>query len=143
MILRLSYKFIFKLLRKLIKEKKTKYFMKEIGSGKIVVKNSKFYSYFLEINSIEEIAEIIEELSLKHKKAKHICYAAKYFEEEIIKNDSEVGSPGKVLLQELISNKFNKNLLVVCRIFGGTKLGVGNVSRSFRLAAREAIKNSQ
>jgi len=115
--------------------------MKKLGYGKIVVKDSVFYSYFLEIDSLKEIVEIIDEFSLKHRKAKHTCYAAKYFEEEIMKNDSEVGSPGKVLLQELISNKFNKNLLIVYRKFGGTKLGVGNVSRSFRKAAKEAIKN--
>jgi putative IMPACT (imprinted ancient) family translation regulator len=81
---------------------------------------------------------------LLYKNAKHHCYALLIFDSynqiiEKIKNNGEVGQPGKVLLNLLKKYELNHHALVVTRIFGGIKLGIGEVSRSFRKAGEAVI----
>ena len=54
------------------------------------------------------------------------------------KDDGEVGHPGRVLL-ELLRGADLEGGLVVSRVFGGVKLGVGGVSRAFRQAGQGAV----
>ncbi len=58
--------------------------------------------------------------------------------QERCRDDGEVGHPGRVLLELLLGHDL-AGLLVVSRIFGGVKLGVGGVSRAFRAAGQGAI----
>ncbi|MDA3836806.1 MAG: YigZ family protein [Nanoarchaeota archaeon] len=115
--------------------------MKLLGESKIVVRKSKFFGYLYEIESKDEIERIVEDVLFENKKAKHVSYGAFIESEEISKNDGEVGSPGKVLLQLLRTNELNNHVLIVARIFGGVKLGVGGVSRAFRECGNAAISN--
>ena len=109
--------------------------MREIAAGMIKVKKSKFYAHLYEINSLEEMENIVKEHRRKYKKAVHHCWAAKLGEEEKFKDDGEVGHPGRVILEVLRKYDLNSHAIVVSRIFGGIKLGVGGVSRAFREAA--------
>ena len=118
--------------------------MIEISAGKLVVKKSKFYAHLYKISSPQEIDTIVEEHKKKYSNANHHCYALIYGDESgyCVKNfqhDGEVGHPGKVLLQLLEQHQLQSHALVVSRIFGGIKLGVGGVSRSFRKAGSGAI----
>jgi putative IMPACT (imprinted ancient) family translation regulator len=60
---------------------------------------------------------------------------------EYTKDDGEVGHPGKVLMELLRSNGLDTHVLVVSRIFGGVKLGIGGVSRAFRSAGEGVIED--
>ncbi len=102
-------------------------------------KKSKFYAYLYEVHSDEEFQAILKEQRRKHKKAVHHCWAYRIEIdgriEEKSKDDGEVGHPGKVIL-DLMRHRDLKNMaIVISRIFGGVKLGVGGVSRAFRTAA--------
>ena len=108
------------------------FFMKKISESKNIVQKSKFIGYLFEIESKEEISEVVDFVERENKKSRHICYGAIIDNEEISKNDGEVGSPGKVLLQILENEGLKSHVLIVARVFGGIKLGVGGVSRSFR-----------
>ena len=55
------------------------------------------------------------------------------------KDDGEVGHPGRLLLELLRRDDLEGGLLV-SRVFGGVKLGVGGVSRAFREAAEGALE---
>ncbi|MCK5341857.1 MAG: YigZ family protein, partial [Candidatus Heimdallarchaeota archaeon] len=55
-------------------------------------------------------------------------------------DDGEVGRPGKILLQVLKIHDFQSHALVISRVFGGIKLGVGGVSRAFRQTAENLIQ---
>jgi putative IMPACT (imprinted ancient) family translation regulator len=55
------------------------------------------------------------------------------------KDDGEVGHPGRALL-ELLRREDLEGAVVVSRIFGGVKLGVGGVTRAFREAGEGAIR---
>jgi len=77
------------------------------------------------------------------RKARHHCWAfrGRGVQGEIIeksRDDGEVGHPGRVLL-ELLRHDDLQGGLLVSRIFGGVKLGVGGVSRAFREAGAGAI----
>ncbi len=113
--------------------------MRELSAGMLKVKNSKFYAHLYEINSIDEMSEIIKEHRRKYKKAVHHCWAA-ISDGEKFHDDGEVGHPGRVILEVLKKYNMRNRAIVVSRIFGGVKLGVGGVSRAFREAAEEVAK---
>jgi putative IMPACT (imprinted ancient) family translation regulator len=118
--------------------------MNQLAAGKLVVKKSKFYAHLYQISSTQEITNIIETHHKKYSNANHHCYAIYCFDEhgsrcKEFQHDGEVGHPGKVLLQLLDRNNLTSHALVVSRVFGGIKLGVGGVSRAFRKAGNGAI----
>ncbi len=119
--------------------------MEKISAIKLVEKKSRFYSYLYDIEEESEIEDIIKIHRKKYKKANHHCYGLLYKSEndiiEVSKDDGEVGHPGKVLLDLLKKHNLNHHALVVSRVFGGIKLGVGGVSRAFREAGEAVIKN--
>ncbi|AGB04477.1 hypothetical protein AciM339_0593 [Aciduliprofundum sp. MAR08-339] len=114
--------------------------MRELAAGMIKVKNSKFYAHLYEIDSLDEVEDILKRHRRMYKKAVHHCWAAVYEGEERFKDDGEVGHPGKVLLSVLKKHNANRHALVVSRIFGGTKLGVGGVARAFRDAGESVMQ---
>lgn len=114
--------------------------MREIAAGMIKVKKSKFYAHLYEINNMEEMEEILKEHRRKYKKAVHHCWAARVNNEEKFRDDGEVGHPGKVLLSVLKKYNANTHALVVSRVFGGIKLGVGGVARAFRDAGESVMQ---
>ena len=116
--------------------------MKLLKSAEIIVKKSRFISYYYEINDFDEIKEILNDLKSEHKKAKHIVYAYK-FENTAAKSDDKEpkGTAGLPLYNLLETKNLNNRLIVVVRYFGGTLLGAGLLQRTYRASALEAIKN--
>lgn len=117
----------------------------EEGASLLVVKKSRFYAHLYRISSGEDIAEVRKMHQKLYRKAGHHCYAARLTDAdagpvvERFGSDGEVGRPGMVLLQFLQREELLSHMIVVSRIFGGIKLGPGNVSRAFRNAAAEAV----
>lgn len=109
------------------------------NNSKIIVNKSKFFGYLYEIENLDEIKKIIEEVEIENKKSCHICYGAYFGEDEIFKNDGEVGQPGKILLNLLKQNNWNKHVLIVARIYGGLKLGPAGVGKAFREAGKKCL----
>ena len=119
---------------------------KEVFAGKLVDRKSKFYAHLYKIENLNEDIEEIQKIqNKKYKKAAHHCYAALINNQEDSRNDGEVGSPGRVLLELLHEYELDGYMIMVSRIFGGIKLGQGGVARAFRNSGRgviEAYKNS-
>jgi len=115
----------------------------EQGASLLVVKKSRFYAHLYEITSESDVPEIREMHRKKYRKAAHHCYAARLnLPEGCLEpfgSDGEVGRPGYVLLHLLQREDLASHMIVVSRIFGGIKLGPGNVSRAFRDAAVDAV----
>jgi len=116
--------------------------MKELAAGMLKVKNSKFYAHLYEIISLDEMNEIVKMHRKKYKKAVHHCWAA-IAEGEKFHDDGEVGHPGRVILEVMKKYEMQNKAIVVSRIFGGVKLGVGGVSRAFREVAEAVAKSSE
>lgn len=101
------------------------------------IKKSKFYSLIFEIKNKKDITNIIENLKKEHKKARHICYAYIFRDENNVNqyglsDDGEPkGTAGKPLFNLLLQNNVENKLIVVVRYFGGIKLGAGLLLRSY------------
>jgi len=112
--------------------------MQELSAVKLTVQHSRFFAHLYKLEKTDEITDIIKFHRRSYKKANHHCYALRLFNNsnqqiiESFKDDGEVGHPGKVLLEILNKHNLNQHILIVSRIFGGIKLGVGGVSRAFR-----------
>jgi putative IMPACT (imprinted ancient) family translation regulator len=120
--------------------------MQELAAVKLTVQHSRFFAHLYKIEKTEEIADIIKSNRKSYKKANHHCYALRLFNNsnkqiiESFKDDGEVGQPGRVLLEILKKHNLNQHALIVSRIFGGIKLGVGGVSRAFRDAGEGVVE---
>jgi len=109
----------------------------------LTVERSRFYALLTPLASAETMEALLKARRRDYRKAVHHCWAYRRRDTagavvEVSKDDGEVGHPGRVLLEML--RKYDlEGALVVSRIFGGVKLGVGGVSRAFRDAAQGAI----
>lgn len=117
--------------------------MKELFAGKFTERRSRFHAHLYRITSEGDIQEILKSHRKNYRKANHHCWALRLLDGGTVitdhKNDGEVGQPGKVLLELLEKHDLDHHALVVSRIFGGIKLGVGGVSRAFREAGDDTI----
>ena len=112
--------------------------MEETASNKVVVQRSRFFAHLYEISSADEMASILKLHRSKYRKANHHCYGMRWKDDrgvsEVQKDDGEVGHPGKVILEIMRREGLDNHVLIISRVFGGVKLGVGGVSRAFREA---------
>ena len=109
----------------------------------LTVERSRFYAMLAPLASPTEMEALLETRRRDYRKAVHHCWAYRCRDAagvivETSKDDGEVGHPGRVLL-ELLKKHDLEGVLLVSRIFGGVKLGVGGVSRAFRDAGQGAI----
>ena len=116
--------------------------VEEVFAGKLIDRKSKFYAHLYTIENLDQDIEEIQKIhNKKYKKAAHHCYAALVNNQEDSRNDGEVGSPGRVLLELLQEYKLDGYMIMIFRIFGGIKLGQGGVARAFRNTGRGVIES--
>lgn len=116
--------------------------MKLLNVYELTIKNSRFIAYYYDIDEFKEIKNIIDNLKLEHKKAKHVVYAYRFLNTAGKSDDKEPkGTAGLPLYNLLIQKDLNNKLIVVVRYFGGTLLGAGLLQRTYKTAAINAIKN--
>lgn len=110
-------------------------------------KGSKFHGYSFPVMSEEDIKVRLDEVKIKHPKARHHCYAYRlgYTGENYRANDDgePSGSAGKPILNTLISLELTNTLVVVVRYFGGTLLGVPGLINAYKEATKEALQISE
>jgi putative IMPACT (imprinted ancient) family translation regulator len=109
----------------------------------LTVERSRFYALLTPLAAPGAMDDVVKARRRDYRKARHHCWAYRLRDAagtlaEVSKNDGEVGQPGRVLL-ELLRKHDLEGALVVSRIFGGVKLGVGGVSRAFRDAGQGAV----
>ena len=97
--------------------------------------------------SEQDVLEAVRAQKSAWRKAVHHCWALRVRSADGVlleksKDDGEVGHPGRVLL-EILKREDLEGALVVSRIFGGVKLGVGGVSRAFREAGEGVVAASR
>ena len=109
-------------------------------------KGSKFIAYSYPVYSEEEIKERLEIVKKLEHSARHHCYAYILNPDQSVQRANDDGEPsstaGKPILGQILSNDLTNILIVVVRYFGGVKLGVSGLIRSYKTAAAEAISNS-
>jgi len=110
-------------------------------------KKSKFYGYAFPVETEDEVKIIIDALKNKHSSANHVCYAWQIGVEEPSYRANDDGEPnnsaGMPIYGQIQSFNVTNTLVAVPRIFGGTKLGVGGLITSYKMAAKMALENSK
>jgi putative IMPACT (imprinted ancient) family translation regulator len=112
----------------------------------LTVERSRFYAVLAPLASAADMEALLKARRRDYRKAVHHCWGYRLRDgsgaiAEVSKDDGEVGHPGRVLL-ELLRKHDLEGALLVSRIFGGVKLGVGGVSRAFRDAGQGAINGA-
>ena len=109
-------------------------------------KGSKFIAYTFPVYSEGEVKEKLEEVKKLEHSARHHCYAYVLNPDKSAQRANDDGEPsstaGKPILRQIQSNDLTNILIIVVRYFGGVKLGVPGLIRSYKTAASDAISKS-
>ena len=117
--------------------------MKLINTFTYEIKKSKFIAYYYEVQTKEEVDELLVALKKEHKKARHIPYAYKIGPLEKKSDDKEPsGTAGSPIHNIIVRNNLDNTLIVVIRYFGGVKLGSGGLIRAYSEAANTVVKDN-
>tara|TARA_B100001250_G_scaffold409320_1_gene433436 strand:- start:602 stop:1213 length:612 start_codon:yes stop_codon:yes gene_type:complete len=120
--------------------------IKKNTTGLYKEKGSKFIAYAHPIYSKQEAKEKLEEIKKIEHSARHHCYAYVLHPNKSIWRTNDDGEPlstaGKPILGQIQSHDLTNTLIIVVRYFGGVKLGVSGLIRSYKSAASIAITNA-
>ncbi|MDR2474262.1 MAG: YigZ family protein, partial [Bacteroidales bacterium] len=109
-------------------------------------KSSRFLSFALPVQTVEEIREEVAAFRKEFYNARHICYAYMLGHERLDFRANDDGEPsgtaGKPILGQINSCGLTDILLVVVRYFGGVKLGTSGLIAAYKTAAANAIAHS-
>ena len=106
-------------------------------------KGSRFISYLFPVYSEQEVKKRLEEVKKIEHSARHHCYAYIINPDKSLQRANDDGEPsstaGKPILGQIQSNDLTNILIIVVRYFGGIKLGVTGLIRSYKTAAADSI----
>ncbi|MFE3868658.1 IMPACT family protein [Flavobacterium sp. LS2P90] len=107
-------------------------------------KNSKFFGYAYPIQSEDKVKPIIDSLRKEHPNAGHFCYAYQIGTDTITYRANDDGEPsnsaGMPIYGQIQSFSVTNVLIVVVRIFGGVKLGVGGLISAYKTTAQMILE---
>lgn len=105
-----------------------------------IIKNSKFISLIFRVYNKDEVKDILNKIKMEYPNATHYCYAYVIDNDIKASDDNEPSNTAGIpILNQINSNNLNYTLIVVIRYFGGIKLGVGPLTRTYAKIAREVI----
>ncbi len=120
--------------------------IKNPSTGLHKEKGSRFISYLFPVYSEQEVKERLEEVKKIEYSARHLCYAYIINPDKSLQRANDDGEPsstaGKPILGQIQSNDITNILIIVARYFGGVKLGVPGLIRSYKTAASDTITNA-
>ena len=110
-------------------------------------KNSKFFGYAFPIQSEEDVKPLIETLRKLHPNAGHFCYAYQIGPDTVTYRANDDGEPsnsaGMPIYGQIQSFSVTNVLIVVVRIFGGVKLGVGGLISAYKTTAQMVLETCE
>lgn len=112
--------------------------------SEIKILGSRFIAVLEPILEESEIDAHLERLKALYPKATHYCYASRFGPNERMSDDGEPSrSAGMPLLTILRQHGITQALVLVIRYFGGTKLGLPRLTRTYRDAAEDVIATAK
>lgn len=109
-------------------------------------KGSKFIGFAYPVNSESELKNALEKIKEEHPKATHHCYAFRMGlngENYRANDDGEPsGSAGLPIFNQLLANEITNVLVVVVRYYGGTKLGVSGLVKTYKESAKITLEEA-
>lgn len=121
--------------------------IEKVAEGLYTEKRSKFISFAIPINTIEDVQSELKAYQKKYFDARHVCYAYVLGNEGETSRSSDdrepSGTAGRPILGQLRSQNLTNVLLIVVRYFGGTELGAANLGRAYKTAAADALAKTK
>ncbi len=115
--------------------------------GIYIEKKSKFICHLFNVQSVDEVTEILKSEKKKYYDARHHCYAYIMGDDASDIKCSDDGEPsgtaGRPMLDILQKEGVTDILCVVIRYFGGTLLGTGGLVRAYSSALKDALERSE
>lgn len=120
---------------------------KAVENVLIKEKGSKFIGYAYPVLNENAVKMALAQIKELHPKATHHCYAYRLGlngENYRINDDGEPsGSAGLPIYNQLLANDITNVLLISVRYFGGTKLGVGGLVKTYKESAKATLDEAQ
>ena len=125
------------------------YTYKEItanSQGLYKEKGSRFIAYAYSVYDLDSIKKYLKEIKNIESSASHYCYAYRLYPDKSLYKFNDDGEPaytaGKPILKQIEKNELTNILIIVVRYFGGVKLGIPGLIRSYKTAAINVLINS-
>lgn len=110
-------------------------------------KGSKFIGYAYSVQDENDVKEHLARLWEIHPNATHICYAYRMGlegEKYRANDDGEpTGSAGLPIYNQIVSKGITNTLVASVRYYGGTKLGVGGLVKTYKLSAQLTLDEAE
>jgi uncharacterized YigZ family protein len=118
--------------------------LSEPGRAQTRVLGSRFLGHALPVLLPEDTQRLLEAERKAHHDATHWCWAWRIgVGQDRREKSSDAGEPhgtaGLPILQEIVKREITDCLVIVTRWFGGTKLGKGNLARTYAECAGLAL----
>lgn len=105
---------------------------------------SRFIAILSPLDKKEDTDLYLSKAKKDYPKATHYCYAIRFDGYEFCSDDGEPShSAGLPILNALKSESLDHCILVVVRYFGGTKLGLPRLTKSYRDVSKICAKEAQ
>jgi uncharacterized YigZ family protein len=109
-------------------------------------RNSKFIAYAFYIEDEVDIKIKLEHVKKNNDGGNHYCYAYMLYKDRSYWRVHDDGEPkstaGKPILSQIEKHRLTNIIIITIRYFGGTKLGIPGLIRSYKNAALDAINNN-
>lgn len=110
-------------------------------------KGSKFIGFAYPVHNEAEIKLCLEKIYQDHPKATHHCYAYRLGingENHRANDDGEPsGSAGLPIYNQILAHEITNVLVVVVRYYGGVKLGVGGLVKTYKESAKITLDEAE
>ncbi len=127
-----------------------KYYMTPAGMAfaRFTVQGSRFIGTISPVSTEAAVADVLDQIREKYPGATHHAYAFRIgIESLLIERSSDDGEPansaGAPMLQVLQGHNLADTLVIGTRYFGGTRLGIGGLTRAYRDCARLSLKEAR
>lgn len=116
----------------------------EPSVGQIKDRGSKFIAYLIPCKNEHSFKAQLDLVKLNEPNARHYCWAFRMNPESIFERSNDDGEPGNSagtpILRALQSHELVDVACVVARYFGGTKLGIPGLIKTYGGSAKEACE---
>ena len=110
-------------------------------------KGSKFIGFVFPVNNVKDLKNALEKIREEHPQATQHCYAFRLGmngENYRANDDGEPsGSAGLPIYNQLLANNLTNILLIVVRYYGGTKLGVSGLVKTYKESAKITLEEAE
>ena len=110
-------------------------------------KGSKFIGFAYPVENEKEVKDALGKVKDDHPKATHHCYAFRLGitgENHRANDDGEPsGSAGLPIYNQLLANNVTQILVIVVRYYGGTKLGVSGLVKTYKETAKFTLEQCE